>query len=270
MILFPPAKINLGLQVTNKRADGFHDIETVFYAIPLCDALEINPSEELSFVSTGLPIEGKVENNLCIKAYELIKSRFEIPTVAIHLHKVIPMGAGLGGGSADAAYTLKLLKELFQLPITKEELVNFASQLGSDCPFFINDTPHFASGRGELLEPISVSLQAYKIVLVYPAIHVNTAWAYQQIQPKPIVLSIKEILKTPIKDWKSKLVNDFENAVFPSHPAIASIPSKLYEMGALYASMSGSGSAVFGIFEKSMPVNSAHFDALNYTYFCLD
>jgi 4-diphosphocytidyl-2-C-methyl-D-erythritol kinase len=270
MILFPPAKINLGLQVTNKRTDGFHDIETVFYAIPLFDALEINPSEELSFVSTGLPIAGKVENNLCIKAYELLKSHYSIPPVAIHLHKVIPMGAGLGGGSADAAYTLKLLKDFFELPISKEELVNFASQLGSDCPFFINDTPHFATGRGELLEPISFSLQSYKIILVYPAIHVNTAWAYQQIHPKPITQSIKEILNLPITDWKGRLVNDFEAAVFPSHPAIGSICTKLYEMGALYASMSGSGSAVFGIFEKSVLVNREYFDLLNYTYFCMD
>lgn len=251
MVQFPNCKINLGLHITSKRADGFHNIETVFYPVGLKDMLEIIVSDQFEFSSTGIAIPGDASNNLCIKAYQLLKKAFpDLPAVKMHLHKHIPMGAGLGGGSADGAFTLQLLKEKFRLNLSKEQLINYAAILGSDCPFFILNKPVFARGRGELLEPIFLDLSNYTFVLVHPGIHVNTKWAFEQIQPKTSVKSIKEIVQLPIEEWKHLLQNDFEAPIMQEHPDIADIKNALYADGAIYASMSGSGSSIFGIYPQ--------------------
>lgn len=249
MIIFPNAKINLGLHVLRKRTDGFHDIETCMYPIPLKEALEIIPSKFFSFSHSGISIPGGSDSNLIVKAYQLLSVDFpEIPAVAVHLHKSIPIGAGLGGGSADAAFTLSLLNQLFSLGLATKQLENYASQLGSDCPFFIQNNPQMAEGRGEKLTPLPIDLSANWLCLIHPGIHIGTKEAYGGIQPR---LSEKD-LKTILSDqssWKSQLVNDFEKGIFASHPEIAAIKEKLYEAGAWYAAMSGSGSAVFGLFK---------------------
>ncbi len=254
MIVFPNCKINLGLHISGKREDGFHNLETVFYPVPFKDALELIPSTntEIEFTGTGLAVDGDAADNLCVKAYHLLKKDFpEIPAVKIHLHKAIPLGAGLGGGSADAAFMLKLLNEKFHLNLSTDQLINYALQLGSDCPFFIINNPCFATGRGEVLEQTALNLSAYKIVLINPGIHINTGWAFSNITPAPPVKSIKEIILQPINTWKAELKNDFETAVFTAHPAIKEIKETLYAQGAIYAAMSGSGSTVFGIFEPN-------------------
>ncbi len=263
MIVFPNCKINLGLQILNKREDGFHNIQTVFYSIPFRDALEIIPNNKLEFIATGLAVDGKPEDNLCLKAYHLLKEDFpQLPAVKIHLHKTIPLGAGLGGGSADAAFMLNLLNDKFKLNISTSKLLNYALQLGSDCPFFIKNKPCFATGRGEILEEINVDLSAYKIILINPGIHINTGWAFANISPASTKKSIKEIIQQPIESWKDELINDFEKPVFNSHPQIKWIKDSLNEQGALYAAMSGSGSTVFGIFTTGF--NSKPFADKNY------
>lgn len=274
MIVFPNCKINLGLQILNKREDGFHNLETVFYPIPLRDALEVIRSTDdkteanINFKSTGLTIEGDSHNNLCIKAYKLFQKDFPmLPSIQMHLHKTIPMGAGLGGGSSDGAFALKLLNEKFQLGLSSQQLINYALQLGSDCPFFIINKPAFATGRGEVLEEVDLDLSAYHFAIVNPGIHVNTGWAFAQInidgsgrskRPDP-----KQIIQQPINTWKDQLINDFEEPVSKAHPEIASIKQQLYDAGALYASMSGSGSTIFGIFSKeqkpSISFSSSYF-----------
>lgn len=253
MVSFPHAKINLGLNVIRKRPDGFHDLETCFYPIPWTDILEIIPAKEFRFSSSGLPIEGNLESNLCVKAYNLLKKDFAIPPVQIHLHKVIPMGAGLGGGSSNAAFTLRQFNESFELKISAEKLVEYAAQLGSDCAFFISDEPKFGTGRGEVLTPLSVSLKGKFIVVVKPDIHVSTADAFAGIKPKESEGNLKDFLETnPVTEWKKFLKNDFEETVFKKHPQIQNVKQKLYSLGAVYASMSGSGSSVFGIFETAV------------------
>lgn len=258
MIVFPNCKINLGLNILRKRSDGFHELETIFYPLQLNDALEIIASHSpakpaLPFVSSGLPIAGTLTSNLCIKAYKLLRKDFPgIPGVQIHLHKVIPTGAGLGGGSADAAFTLKMINKLFNLGITTEQLIKYALQLGSDCPFFIINKPCFAWGRGELLEEIELNLSAYKFVIVNPGIHIDTGGAFRDLTPALPALSVKEIISNPVEIWKDTLMNDFEKPIFQKYPEIAAIKDNLYQLGALYASMSGSGSTVFGIFPKTM------------------
>ena len=253
MIVFPNCKINLGLHILNKREDGFHNLETVFYPLPFTDALELMPStnNEIEFTGTGLSVYGNAADNLCVKAYHLLKKDFrEIPAVKIHLHKAIPLGAGLGGGSADAAFMLKLLNEKFKLNLSTDQLKSYALQLGSDCPFFIINKPCFATGRGEVLEEVAIDLSGYKIVLINPGIHINTGCAFSQITPAQPAKSIKEIIRQPVNTWKDELKNDFENAVFTAHPAVKAIKEGLYAQGAIYAAMSGSGSTVFGIFEQ--------------------
>jgi 4-diphosphocytidyl-2-C-methyl-D-erythritol kinase len=251
VVQFPNCKINLGLHIIGKRADGFHNIETVFYPVGLKDILEIVVSNQFEFSSTGIAIPGDASNNLCIKAYQLLKKDFpDLPGVKMHLHKHIPMGAGLGGGSADGAFTLQLLNEKFRLNLSQEQLINYAAVLGSDCPFFILNKPVFATGRGEFLEPIALDLSNYIFVLVHPGIHVNTKWAFEQIQPKTPTKSIQEIIQLPIEEWKLHLINDFEVPIMQAHPEIASIKNALYDDGAIYASMSGSGSSVFGIYPQ--------------------
>jgi len=254
MICFPNAKINLGLHVTTKRSDGFHDLETIFYPIDLKDALEFVESKELIFQNTGLPIDAPLEQNLVVKAWKLLHETYNIPPVSIHLHKVIPFGAGLGGGSADAAFMLNALNEYFKLNIPILKLQEYATQLGSDCAFFITNRPAFASGRGEILEEITVSLQGLQLIIVNPGIHVPTKEAFAAITPKQPLHSLREVIQRPIYSWKDELYNDFEQSIFPQHPAIAAIKVTLYKQGALYAAMTGSGSSVYGIFEQSIHV----------------
>jgi len=254
VVVFPNAKINLGLRILAKRNDGYHDLETVFYPLPFYDALEIirQPSQqELSFTSSGLAIAGKAEDNLCIKAYQLLKKDFpSLPPVQMHLQKAIPSGAGLGGGSADAAFTLKLLNEMASLGLSREQLLNYSLQLGSDCPFFIINRPCFATGRGEQLEPAGIDLSIYSFLVVNPGIHIPTGPAFSWLQPARPSASLRQVISSPVDTWKEQLINDFEAPVFLRYPEIAQIKERLYRAGALYASMSGSGSTVYGIFPK--------------------
>jgi 4-diphosphocytidyl-2-C-methyl-D-erythritol kinase len=255
MVNFPPCKINLGLNVIEKRSDGFHNLETCFYPIPFTDVLEIIKSKSLSFAASGNAIPGNSADNLCLRAYELLRKDFALAPVAIHLHKVIPTGAGLGGGSADAAYTLRLLNTLFDLNLSEEVLKNYAQQLGSDCAFFIQDEPQLGTSRGEVLEPISLSLQGKFFVLLKPNIHVATAEAYKGVVPKKQIPSVKSIIEQhPIAEWKELLKNDFEESILKSYPLIKKYKQELYEAGAIYAAMSGSGSSVFGIFSEPVDV----------------
>jgi 4-diphosphocytidyl-2-C-methyl-D-erythritol kinase len=259
MISFPPCKINLGLNILNKRPDGYHNLETCFYPVPWTDILEIIPADTLTFSGSGNHIPGRTEDNLCLKAYSLLEKEFKLPPVKIHLHKIIPTGAGLGGGSSDAAYTLRLLNVIFELNLSNEKLMQYASMLGSDCAFFIQDKPMMGSGRGEVLSEIDVRLKGKFLVLVKPDIHVSTADAYANVKPNQPVVSLQSILTTTsINDWKNTVKNDFEESVFGKYPAIKEIKEKLYSIGAMYASMSGSGSTVFGIFDSPFNVNE-HF-----------
>lgn len=259
MVLFPNCKINFGLSILDKRVDGYHNIETIFYPLGIKDAVEIisssHKTKDILFSSSGLLIDASEEDNLCIKAYRLLKANYpSLPPVQIHLHKTIPFGAGLGGGSANAAFTLRLLNEKYSLNLTTQQLMDYALQLGSDCPFFIINTPALANGRGEILQPIDINLSQYKITIVNPDIHINTGWAFKQhgMMPpkkeKPI--SIKEIISQNIETWHTHLQNDFEAVVFAAYPIISDIKKELYHQGAVYASMSGTGSTVFGIFKK--------------------
>jgi len=245
MVTFPNSKINLGLNIVGKRNDGYHDIETVFFPVHLRDALEVIEKEKFEFSTSGFSIEGDPEKNLCIKAYHLLKNDFpQLPTVQMYLHKAIPMGAGLGGGSADGAFTLKLLNKKFELNLSEKQLINYSLQLGSDCPFFILNKPYFATGRGEILEQAELDLSEFKILIVHPAIHISTAWAFGNIKPVKPVRSINQIIQQPISTWKDELINDFEKPVFVKYPEIKKIKDKLYNGGEIYASMSGSGSSV--------------------------
>ena len=258
MLVFPDCKINLGLRILNKRADGYHNIETIFYPVPLKDALEIIQSgnrEAMQFSSSGLVIKGDCTDNLCIKAYQLLKKDFpHIPSLKIHLHKTIPMGAGLGGGSADAAFTLQLLNDQFHLNLSTHQLINYALRLGSDCPFFILHHACLGTGRGEILQKISLNLSAYQVMLINPGIHVNTSDAFAALQLQHVnypIASLAEIISEPVEDWQHSLKNDFEIPVFNKYPAIKEIKQTLYQNGAAYSAMSGSGSTVFGLFSKN-------------------
>lgn len=248
MVAFPPCKINLGLNILRKRSDGYHDIDTCFYPIPWSDILEIIPSDEFSFSLSGNTIPGEDHDNLCVKAYRMMQAVYSLPAVKMHLHKIIPTGAGLGGGSSDAAWTLRLLNDLFGLNLSKEVLKEYAARLGSDCAFFVHDIPMIGSGRGEVLTPVKISLKGKHLVLVKPDIHVSTAEAYKGITPAEPVHKISDVLGMPISEWKKFLVNDFEKTVAKKFKVIEEIKEKLYKTGADYASMTGSGSAVYGIF----------------------
>ncbi|QMU27177.1 4-(cytidine 5'-diphospho)-2-C-methyl-D-erythritol kinase [Adhaeribacter radiodurans] len=248
MIVFPNAKINIGLHVVSRRPDGFRNLESCFYPVNWCDALEIVPADETRFTSSGLSIPGEANKNLCLKAYELLRQDFTLPSVHIHLHKNIPIGAGMGGGSADAAFTLKLINDLFTLKIAVSDLENYARSLGSDCAFFIQNKPIFAVEKGDIFEPLDLNLSGYQIVLIYPDLHITTAEAYQKVIPQIPVEDLRSVLQQPVSSWKNRVKNDFEQALFPSYPVLPQLKSYLYQKGALYASMTGSGSAVFGIF----------------------
>ena len=254
MIVFPNCKINLGLHILRKREDGYHDLQTVFYPVPLTDALEIIPApsgSDVEFSLSGTPINAAAADNICVKAYELLKKDFpDLPAIKLHLHKLIPSGAGLGGGSADGAFTLQLLVRQFALPVTEQQLLEYAAKLGSDCAFFIKNKPCFASGRGEILEEITLDLSGYKMVIIHPGIHVPTGWAFGQLKPQEDRPSLKQIIAQPIETWRNDLTNDFEDAIFKKYPEIAAVKEQLYAAGAIYASMSGSGSSVYGLFSK--------------------
>lgn len=253
MITFPNAKINLGLNIVEKRPDGYHNLETIFYPVPVEDALEVNilneSNEKFRLHQAGLEIEGEAENNLVVKAYKLLDAEFNLPPVDIHLFKHIPSGAGLGGGSSDAAYMLKLLNEKFNLELTNETLEEYAARLGADCAFFIRNTPTYAEGIGNIFSPISLSLKGYQIVLVKPDIFVSTREAFAQIKPHRQTVPLKEVIKYPMEEWRELMVNDFEESVFPQFPGIKEIKEKLYKQGAIYAAMTGSGSSIFGLFK---------------------
>lgn len=265
MITFPNAKINLGLSITEKRPDGYHNLETVFYPVALEDALEVVSSpqtgsspqvssslqteEKFRLYQHGMEIAGNPADNLVAKAYLLLEREFQLPPVDIHLYKHIPSGAGLGGGSADAAFMLKLLNEYFHLGLTRERLEAYAATLGADCAFFINNAPTFAEGIGNVFSPVSLSLKDYGIVIVKPDVFVSTREAFANIRPHQSEYKVKEMVQRPIREWREKLINDFEASVFPQYPVIGEIKEELYRLGAVYASMSGSGSSVFGIFK---------------------
>jgi 4-diphosphocytidyl-2-C-methyl-D-erythritol kinase len=249
MVRFPNCKINLGLHATAKRQDGFHDIETVFYPIKLRDALEIITAPQLEIEVSGLEVEGNNEDNLCWKAYQLLKKDFpELPPAKIHLHKAIPTGAGLGGGSSDGAFMLRMINDKFHLELSQTALINYALQLGSDCPFFIINKPCFATGRGENLEPVDLDLSTYKIIIINPRVYLSTKDAFLKLTPQPPVKSIKEIVSQPISTWRKELKNDFEKPIFHLYPAIKDIKETMFEKGAVYAAMTGTGSTVYGIF----------------------
>ena len=268
MITYPNAKINLGLNIVEKRPDGYHNLETVFYPINLQDALEVKDLEgegEYTLKISGTPIEGELDNNLVVKAYRLLKKDFpNMGSINIHMYKHIPTGAGLGGGSADAAFMLKLLNEKFKLNLSTEKLEEYAAILGADCAFFIQNKPVFASGIGNIFEEINLSLKGYYLVLVKPDIFVSTKDAFANIIPMKPNHSLKEIIRMPVETWRATMKNDFENSVFKKFPEIAAIKDKLYDIGAIYASMSGSGSSVFGIFREQVE----HVDEVFSGCFC--
>lgn len=250
MIIFPNAKINIGLNITERRTDGYHNLETIFYPVKINDALEIIEADKLIFESSGLDIPGNVEDNLCVNSYNLIKKDFDVPPVHIHLHKNIPIGAGLGGGSADAAFFIRLMNEKFNLGMSVNKMLSYTRQLGADCAFFIENKPVFAFDKGDEFEPVKLDLSGYKIVLVMPPVHVSTAEAYRGVTPAPVKRSLLEFINLPVSGWKNHIKNDFEVNIFKDHLEIRGVKAALYEAGALYASMSGSGAAVFGIFER--------------------
>lgn len=256
MVSFPPCKINLGLNIIRKREDGFHDIETCFYPLPFTDVLEVIPADGFGFSTSGIEIPGRADDNLCVRAYHMLKSEGDIPTAAkIHLHKIIPAGAGLGGGSSDAGHCLRLLNAVFSLNLSPGQLGGYASKLGSDCAFFIHDSPMIGMGRGEILTPVEVPLSGKFIILLNPGIHVSTAAAFAGVKPAAPEIGIMELIQKPISEWRNVLVNDFEPTVFARFPAIQTIKERLYAAGALYAAMSGSGSTVFGIFSNPVDVS---------------
>jgi 4-diphosphocytidyl-2-C-methyl-D-erythritol kinase len=258
MICFPNAKINLGLNITEKRTDGFHNIETVFYPIGWNDALEvIDPStplrvqkDEFNLHLSGLSISGNIEDNLLYKAYQIIKQTKALPHIDVYLHKTLPMGAGLGGGSADAAFFINLLNDQFQLNFTETERIDIARQLGSDCAFFIKNSPVYATQKGDVFNDIKLDLSHLYIAIIYPNVHSNTKEAYSLVKPQQPSKSLLDVIQQPITTWKTDLVNDFEKSIFSLYPIVQQTKQDLYELGAAYACMSGSGSAVFGLFEK--------------------
>ncbi len=258
MIVFPNAKINIGLFVTEKREDGFHNLETVFYPIGLSDILEINPAEgeigSCFFEQTGIDVGCEAEKNLTVKAYRLLAADYSLPAVRMHLHKVIPFGAGLGGGSSDAAFALKTLDECFGLSLTVEQLEAYAARLGSDCAFFVRNRPAFAGGKGEVLEPVEMALDDYRLVLVKPPFGVSTPEAYAGITPRAADFDLHRLPGVPLECWRGQVRNDFEEHVFRLYPRLAAIKEQLYASGASYASMTGSGSAVYGLFPREAEI----------------
>ncbi|MFV0606433.1 MAG: 4-(cytidine 5'-diphospho)-2-C-methyl-D-erythritol kinase [Niabella sp.] len=251
MILFPNCKINIGLQVISKREDGYHNLETVFFPLPVFDVLEMLDADTTSISLYGVPIPGNSEDNIVLKAYKILKNDFpDLPPVHFHLLKNIPAGAGLGAGSANGAFALTGINKKFNLGLSQAQLINYALQLGSDCPFFILNKPCLATGRGENMRPIPLDISNYKIIIINPGIHVATPWAFKQLQPATPQKSLEQIVLHPVNEWKHTITNDFETAVFAAHSQVEAIKKSLYNAGAVFALMSGSGSTVYGIFEK--------------------
>ena len=274
MITFPIAKINLGLNVVERRPDGYHNLETVFYPVNIKDALELTmmntkfPSPvDCDIKVSNLNVEGDEQRNLVVRAYQLLKCDFpQMPRVHAHLYKVIPTQAGMGGGSSDCAYTIRLLNEMFTLGLTEQRMIDYAAQLGADCAFFILSRPSYAEGIGERLVPVSLDLSSYYIGVVRPDIPVSTREAFSLIKPVKPAKCCRDVVLQPIETWRDELSNDFEQRVFALHPAIEAIKQRLYNLGAVYAAMSGSGSAVFGIFQDPIEI-SKHFPSDMFTYF---
>ena len=265
MIIYPRAKINLGLNIVEKRPDGYHNLETVFYPINIHDTLEVEPSDQLNLHLSGVALEGDPNQNLVVRAWQLLKKDYDIPPVSIRLNKAIPSQAGLGGGSSDGAYMLRLLNKMFQLEISDEELRMKAASLGADCPFFITDTPAYAEGIGEILSPISLDLSQYHLLIIKPPVAVSTREAFAHITPHHTGIKCKDIVKQDIRTWREQLTNDFEDSIFPQYPRLKEIKRQLYQQGALYAAMSGSGSSLYGFFEEKPEVIDAWKDCF---YFC--
>ncbi|TDN37593.1 4-(cytidine 5'-diphospho)-2-C-methyl-D-erythritol kinase [Hymenobacter sp. UV11] len=254
MLTFPNAKLNLGLYVTARRPDGYHEVETVFLPLPWTDVLEVLPAPTGQAASdltlTGRPIPGEVSTNLFLKAFELLKADFrDLPAAQMQLHKIVPIGAGLGGGSADAAFALRAIGEVFGLHLTTEQLENYARRLGADCAFFIENTPRLARGKGDIFEPIALSVSGTACVVVYPGLHISTPQAFAGIVPQAPAYPLREALAQPMSSWRATVSNDFEKSLAPTHPVLADIKQQLYAAGATYASLSGSGSAVYGLFK---------------------
>lgn len=266
MVTFPNAKINLGLDIVSKRPDGYHNLETVFYPIPLHDVLEITPetgndAPACNFTMYNAVFEGDSDDNLVVKAYKILAADYTLPKVKISLYKNIPTGAGLGGGSSDAAFALKMLNDIAALGLEENKLEEYAARIGADCAFFIKNIPAYATGIGNILSPTTCDIKGYWLLLVKPEIHISTKDAYSLVVPAEPETPLKEIAAIPISDWKGKMKNDFEKSVFAKHPSMKKIKDDLYTMGAVYASMSGSGSAFFGIFdsEPDMKETRKHF-----------
>ncbi len=265
MVTFANAKINIGLQVLRRREDGYHDLETVFYPLHIHDVLEAVEATETRFFASGLPIPGEGDQNLCLQAYRLLCNAYDLPPIHIYLHKVIPIGAGLGGGSADAAFLLKLLNTLFKLGLDETTLIAYARQLGADCAFFIRNRPVLATGIGDVFQDVSIDLSAYHLVLVKPDVHVSTGEAYRTVTPDPTGRQLASAITQPVEAWRDTLFNDFEPGIFAAHPEIEAVKTYLYEKGAVYASMSGSGSAVYGLFAK--PIELPELEKTNRVFY---
>jgi len=244
--------------VVSKRPDGYHNLETIFYPVQLADAMEMVPSGKLQLTVSGISIDGDNADNLVLKAYRMLQTDFELPPVHFHLHKVIPTGAGLGGGSSDAAFALRMMNDYFQLQLSSQELMKYAAKLGADCAFFIQNKPSFATGIGDQLNEIKLDLSGYNLLIAKPSFSVNTSEAYSGIVPHKPTFNLKETGEIPVEKWKDFVVNDFEKSVFKKYPEIEKLKNSMYQMGATYASMSGSGSAVFGLFRHS-PINPDNF-----------
>lgn len=271
MIVYPNAKINIGLNVVAKRPDGYHDLETVFYPISLQDAIDIKeidaddvPQCGYKFKVTGSVLDGSPDDNLVVRAFKLLKHDFDLPPISFVLYKHIPTGAGLGGGSSDAAFTIKAINDRFSLGLSAEQMEDYCTRLGADCPFFVKNTPVFATGIGNVFHPIELNLSGKVIVLVKPDIFVSTKDAYAKVKVQRPQHSLTDLLSQPIEQWKDTVANDFEPSVFSKYPEIAAIKDRMYDLGALYASMSGSGSSVFGIFDKKIE----HIDEVFNGMFC--
>lgn len=265
MILFSPAKVNIGLHITEKRPDGFHNLQSVVVPIGLCDILEFRLTDSndpgLQFSQSGIPVDGGAGNNLCEKAHEMINTICPLPPVEIHLHKQIPVGAGLGGGSSNATTSLEGLNTLASGTLSREQLHAMAASLGSDCPFFLHRKPMMMEGRGELLSPVSVSLSSMFMVVLFPEIHISTKEAYASIHPRAPERHLRELISSPVEKWRDLIVNDFEKGIFRQYPQLEQMKQALYQSGALYASLSGSGSSLFGIYrdQPRLPASLAPY-----------
>ncbi|TKB95574.1 4-(cytidine 5'-diphospho)-2-C-methyl-D-erythritol kinase [Pedobacter cryophilus] len=264
MITFPSAKINIGLNIISKRSDGYHNLETIFYPIQIKDALEVIEANEMGFETSGIEIPGDASNNLCLKAYELLRKDFDVPPIKIHLHKHIPIGAGLGGGSADAAFFIKLVNEKFKLGLTVDKMQDYCRLLGADCAFFIENKPVFAFDKGDVFESVILDLSAYHLALVMPPVHVSTAEAYSGVKPSQAQQSLKELIELPVEQWQGKIKNGFEEHILKNHTQIQKVKDSLLEAGALFALMSGSGAAVYGIFKE--PVDLIELEKENLVF----